>query len=67
MKIDWNHVTGISQITAIVLFVCVFGLGFYLGTLYQMRSFENALQAELDQMVYDFQAAEAASAPTSGE
>lgn len=34
MKIEWNKVTKLSQIVSIVLFVAVFALGFYLGTLY---------------------------------
>lgn len=32
MKIQWNKVTKFSQIVAIVLFVCVFYFGFYLGS-----------------------------------
>ena len=31
---EWNKVTKFSQLVAIVLFVGVFALGFYLGTLY---------------------------------
>lgn len=55
MQIEWNRVTWLSQIVAIVMFVGVFALGFYLGQQYQMKAFENALKAELDQMVYDAQ------------
>jgi uncharacterized membrane protein (Fun14 family) len=32
MKIEWNKVTWYSQVIAIILFVAVFALGFYLGT-----------------------------------
>ncbi|MBA3788793.1 hypothetical protein H0X32_00140 [Patescibacteria group bacterium] len=31
MKVDWNHVTPVSQAVAIVLFIGVFVLGIYLG------------------------------------
>jgi hypothetical protein len=55
MQIEWNRVTRLSQVIAIVMFVGVFALGFYLGQQYQMKAFENALKAELDQMVYDAQ------------
>jgi hypothetical protein len=34
MKIEWKKVTWYSQAIAIILFVGVFALGFYLGTLY---------------------------------
>lgn len=61
MNIQWNNVTWYSQAIAIVLFVGVFALGFFLGQKYQIRAFENSLKAELDQMVYDAQAARAAS------
>jgi|SRR3989344_353321 len=40
--IQWNKVTWYSQVIAIVLFVGVFALGFYLGTQYQV---EKNLQA----------------------
>lgn len=56
MQIEWNTVRWYSQAVAIVLFVGVFALGFYLGQRYQIRAFENALKAELDQMVYDAKA-----------
>ena len=46
MKIVWNEVTSYSQILAIVLALAIFGLGFYLGTLYQAKAYENA-QKEL--------------------
>jgi membrane-bound inhibitor of C-type lysozyme len=36
MKIEWNKVTGLSQIVAIVLFVVVFFVGFQIG-----RTFEK--------------------------
>lgn len=31
MKIEWNKVTRLSQIVAVVLFLAVFGVGFWLG------------------------------------
>jgi membrane-bound inhibitor of C-type lysozyme len=37
-KIKWNEVTGLSQIIAIVLFVAVFGVGFYVGEKYENKS-----------------------------
>lgn len=37
MSIEWNKVTRLSQITAIVLFVAVFGLGFWLGSLHAVK------------------------------
>ncbi|MEK9184300.1 MAG: hypothetical protein AAB892_01055 [Patescibacteria group bacterium] len=51
MKIEWNTVNWYSQAVAIVLFVLVFALGFWLGTRYQMKAFENAIKAELDEMM----------------
>ena len=51
MKIEWNKVNWYSQAVAIVLFVLVFVLGFWLGTRYQMKAFENAIKAELDEMM----------------
>ncbi len=45
MSIEWNRVTRFSQWAAIVLFVLVFALGFYLGSLYQLHAFQNALNA----------------------
>src|SRR3989339_1364701 len=36
MKIEWNQVTKLSQVVAIVLFVVVFCVGFIIG-----RKFEN--------------------------
>ena len=56
MNIKWNEVTWFSQIAAIVLAIAIFALGFYLGQQYQMKAFQNALKAELDQMVYDAKA-----------
>lgn len=67
MNIQWNKVTWYSQGIAILLFVGVFALGFFLGQKYQIRAFENAIKAELDQMVYDSQAARAASTTDTGE
>lgn len=64
MNIKWNTVTWYSQIVAIVMFVLIFAIGFFLGQKYQMKAYENALKAELDQMVYDAQAERASE---SGE
>jgi hypothetical protein len=61
MNIEWNSVTWYSQIVAIVMAVGIFALGFYLGQQYQMKAYENALKAELDQMVYDAKAMREAS------
>ncbi|MEK7511085.1 MAG: hypothetical protein AAB582_02530 [Patescibacteria group bacterium] len=51
MNIEWNKVTSLSQIVAIVLAVGIFALGFYLGQQYQVKAYENAIQAELGEMV----------------
>jgi hypothetical protein len=61
MNIEWNNVTWYSQIVAIVMALAIFALGFYLGQRYQTKAYENALKAELDQMVYDSKAAREAS------
>ena len=37
MKIEWNKVTKLSQIVAIILFVAVFGLAFQLGRNFQTK------------------------------
>jgi membrane-bound inhibitor of C-type lysozyme len=42
-NIDWNHVTKYSQVAAIVLFVGVFALGFWLGKVYEYHAFQNSL------------------------
>ncbi len=42
-SINWDHVTRYSQLIAIVLFVGVFVLGFYLGKAYEYKAFTNAL------------------------
>ncbi len=39
--IDWNHVTKYSQLAAIILFVVVFALGFWLGKTYEYHAFVN--------------------------
>jgi hypothetical protein len=38
MKIEWNQITKLSQIVAIVVFVAVFGVGFFVGTKYESKS-----------------------------
>lgn len=43
--INWNQVTGLSQVVAIILFVGVFALGFFLGVLYEFHAFVNAMNA----------------------
>lgn len=43
--IVWNKVTGLSQVVAIILFVGVFALGFFLGVLYEYHAFVNAMSA----------------------
>jgi hypothetical protein len=34
MSIEWNRVTALSQIVAVILGVLIFGIGFWLGMLY---------------------------------
>ncbi|MEK7099684.1 MAG: hypothetical protein AAB883_00895 [Patescibacteria group bacterium] len=48
MNVEWNRVTQFSQLIAIVLFVGIFALGFYLGTLYQQHAFQNAVDDALN-------------------
>lgn len=43
--VDWTHVTKFSMVAAIVLFVGVFVLGFWLGMTYEYHAFINALNA----------------------
>lgn len=43
--LDWSHVTKFSQTIAVILFVGVFVLGFFLGKEYEYHSFINALNA----------------------
>jgi membrane-bound inhibitor of C-type lysozyme len=38
MKIEWNKVTSLSQIVAIVLFLAVFGAGFLIGRKYENKA-----------------------------
>jgi len=47
MNIEWNKVTEYSQLIAIVLFVGVFALGFWLGKTYEMHAFKNAMTAAI--------------------
>ncbi len=44
MNINWTRVTRTSQLLAIVLFVGVFALGFFLGKEYEHRTFLNGLK-----------------------
>lgn len=44
-SIAWNNVTRASQLVAIVLFVGVFALGFFLGKEYQRHTYINAADA----------------------
>ncbi len=44
-KIEWNTVTWYSQAAAIVLFIVVFGLGFWLGETFELHAFQNALSS----------------------
>ncbi len=43
--INWTRVTRVSQLVAIVLFVGVFALGFFLGKEYQRHTYINAADA----------------------
>lgn len=45
IHIEWNKVTWASQSVAVVLFVGVFALGFWLGVKYEYHAFVNALTA----------------------
>ncbi|HEX5774518.1 MAG TPA: hypothetical protein VFY28_00970 [Candidatus Paceibacterota bacterium] len=47
MNLELRRVTRLSQIIAIVLFVSVFALGFWLGTRYERAAYENAFEAVL--------------------
>ena len=38
MAIKWDEVTSLSQSIAIVLFIAVFGIGFWLGTAYESKT-----------------------------
>lgn len=40
MSLEWKKVTWYSQIVAIVLFLAVFGLGFYVGKSYEHTNVE---------------------------
>lgn len=42
MKIVWNKVTWYSKLIAVVLFVCTFFLGFWLGMQYQTVQQNNS-------------------------
>jgi hypothetical protein len=44
-NVVWNEVTGLSQFIAVVMFVGVFALGFFLGRTYEYRAFINAQTA----------------------
>jgi hypothetical protein len=43
--IVWDKVTSVSQLAAIVLFVVVFAVGFWLGKTYEYHAFLNAEKA----------------------
>lgn len=43
IHIAWNTVNWYSQIVAVVLFVGIFVLGFYLGQRYEYHAFVNAI------------------------
>lgn len=45
MTIEWNKVTSLSQIVALVLFIGVFCLGYWLGTVHEDHAFTNGLKA----------------------
>lgn len=44
-KIVWDQVTSVSQLVAIILFVAIFALGFYIGKTYEYHTFLNSLDA----------------------
>jgi len=41
MKIEWNKVTWYSKLLAVILFLVVLALGFYIGALYEMVKVQN--------------------------
>ena len=49
--IKWNEVNRFSQLIAIVLFVGVFVLGFYLGKTYEYHAFLNAFKTTVTSAV----------------
>lgn len=44
MKIEFNAVTLYSQIAAVVLFLLVFGVGFYIGTRYEFSKIPEVVE-----------------------
>ena len=46
MTIEWNRVTRVSQIVAVVIFVGVFALGFWLGGEYQKSRAPDLVSTE---------------------
>lgn len=48
-NIVWDRVTPFSQAVAIVLFVGVFALGFWLGYLYEYHAFLNGMKANQEE------------------
>lgn len=48
MNIQLNKVTRLSQLVAIVLFVGVFLLGFYLGKVHERHAYQNAFRAVME-------------------
>jgi hypothetical protein len=58
MNIKWQEVTWYSQIVAIVLFIGIFALGFYLGQLYQNKAYENGEKAVVEEIIRESKAAQ---------
>lgn len=55
MNVELNKVTRLSQLIAIVLFVGIFALGFYLGTLYERKSYQHAIKEAIDEEIIRLQ------------
>lgn len=63
-KIEWNKVTPLSQAIAVVLFVAVFGLAFWLGSAWSAAKFEDnppAPKAAESQKLFTFACAQGKS------
>jgi len=48
MSIKWNRVTWYSQVVAIILFLAVFALGFWIGKLDGLQTAALAQEAAMD-------------------